>query len=398
MLIKFFEFSLVIFLLNRSHGFSISTLDELGVDYSRLQNVDSSITDDATPDELKHGHEIIRGKRCEKSVTVFNGKHAACQGDIIFEEEFNEKVTGDSPDGDALRQDNFNLLNSSLWSREVKIPQQPDYGFCVYHKLGKNIKIDNGVLRIVPTLLEDEFGENIVYFGSLQLADCDGLVQECYRNATSYNILPPIISARLTTKNTLNFRYGKIEVRAKFPKGDWLIPEMMIQGMNAGHKARITLGMARGNDNFQTSDDSRADFSSRLLEFEVKGAAPAKLTKLKNFGFWNDEFHVYRTIWTERGFTFEVDNERVGEIPHPHSEDNTDSPKDFYLTFGLGVGGMQAFPDNTRSGNYEKPWRNVEAKAMLRFWQAKDQWLPTWRLGTKHSAALEIDYVKISAV
>lgn len=47
---------------------------------------------------------------------------------------------------------------------------------------------------------------------------------ECTRKAMSYNILPPIISARLSTKESFYFRYGKIEIRAKFPEGDWLYP------------------------------------------------------------------------------------------------------------------------------------------------------------------------------
>lgn len=32
----------------------------------------------------------------------------------------------------------------------------------------------------------------------------------------------PIQSARLRTINSMSTRYGKVEVRAKLPKGDWL--------------------------------------------------------------------------------------------------------------------------------------------------------------------------------
>ncbi|XP_011305730.1 beta-1,3-glucan-binding protein-like [Fopius arisanus] len=369
MLIKLFQFSLIILTVCESLGGFINNSDE-----------------------------VIRRKRCDKSVTVFNGKQAACKGDIIFEEDFEQKVSGNSRDDDWARQNNFILLNSSVWEREIKIPQQPDYQFCVYHKLEKNIKIDNGALKIIPTILEDEFGENVVYFGSLQLANCDGLPQECFRTAVSYNILPPIISARLTTKSTFNFRYGKIEIKAKFPKGDWLFPEIRLEGTNI----RVTLGMARGNDNFYMKNGSGGDLSSRLLEFQVEEVIPnnttsTKITKLKDFEFWSDKFHVYTTIWSEQGLIFEVDNERVGEVPRLNNQSDSLS-KDLHLVLGLGVGGIQVFPDNTRSGNYEKPWRNVEAKAMLRFWQTKDQWLPTWHLSTKQTAALEIQYVKISAV
>lgn len=46
---------------------------------------------------------------------------------------------------------------------------------------------------------------------------------ECAMNASSYNILPPIISAKLTTKNHFLVHYGQLEVIAKLPEGDWIV-------------------------------------------------------------------------------------------------------------------------------------------------------------------------------
>lgn len=46
---------------------------------------------------------------------------------------------------------------------------------------------------------------------------------ECSRNASSFNILPPIVSAKLNTKNNFLFQYGKLEVEAKLPIGDWIV-------------------------------------------------------------------------------------------------------------------------------------------------------------------------------
>lgn len=46
----------------------------------------------------------------------------------------------------------------------------------------------------------------------------------CSMNASSYNIIPPIVSSRLTTKNNMAFLYGQLEVTAKFPTGDWIVP------------------------------------------------------------------------------------------------------------------------------------------------------------------------------
>ncbi len=40
----------------------------------------------------------------------------------------------------------------------------------------------------------------------------------------SGNILNPIQSARIRTSTSLNIKYGRIEVRARMPRGDWLWP------------------------------------------------------------------------------------------------------------------------------------------------------------------------------
>jgi len=43
-------------------------------------------------------------------------------------------------------------------------------------------------------------------------------------NATLGTILPPARSARITTKGKKTIKYGRVEVIAKMPKGDWLWP------------------------------------------------------------------------------------------------------------------------------------------------------------------------------
>lgn len=48
--------------------------------------------------------------------------------------------------------------------------------------------------------------------------------QECRRKAEYARILPPVVSARFTTRKSFSFKYGKMEIRAKLPKGDWLYP------------------------------------------------------------------------------------------------------------------------------------------------------------------------------
>lgn len=50
------------------------------------------------------------------------------------------------------------------------------------------------------------------------------MTRECELEAKSYIILPPVQTARITTKKSFSFRYGIVEIGAKLPSGDWIVP------------------------------------------------------------------------------------------------------------------------------------------------------------------------------
>ncbi|XP_025267209.1 beta-1,3-glucan-binding protein-like isoform X1 [Camponotus floridanus] len=317
-----------------------------------------------------------------------------------------------------LLEDNFDSFNRTLWKREIKMPLIPDYEFCVYHNENHEqlVQVKDGQLFIKPSILEDLYGENVTAFGRMQLNRCTSTISyECSRQALSYSILPPIISARLTTKEHFVLRYGKIEIRAKFPQGDWLYPEMWLEPKYYTYGAnytsgRVLLGITRGNENLVNATDVSKIYDSRRLDFGVRvGALPNVreiiVSKLREFGpRWTQDFHTYTTIWTSDGFTFLVDGEEVGQVK-PGEEKwlsgananrkNAPFDQEFYITLGVGAGGIRVFPDNTTSFGIPKPWKNVEAKAMLNFWKSRNEWLPSWRKDNGKKTAFEIDYVKV---
>lgn len=49
-------------------------------------------------------------------------------------------------------------------------------------------------------------------------------VQECQRQAGLKRILPPVVTAKIRSKKSFSFKYGRVEIRAKLPKGDWIFP------------------------------------------------------------------------------------------------------------------------------------------------------------------------------
>lgn len=71
---------------------------------------------------------------------------------------------------------------------------------------------------------------NVSVIGSLPGDVCTGnSFWGCRREGNPEHIINPIQSARLRSSRGFNFKYGKVEVRAKMPKGDWLWPGKAIQ-------------------------------------------------------------------------------------------------------------------------------------------------------------------------
>ncbi|XP_031834465.1 beta-1,3-glucan-binding protein [Nomia melanderi] len=321
--------------------------------------------------------------------------------------------------GTLLFNEDFDNFNTLIWERDIRIPLSPDYEFCVYHNEhhAPLLQVVGGKARFKLQMLEDQYGDRATAFGKMELSGCTSkILEECSRNAGAYSILPPVLSSRLTTKKSFNFRYGRIEIRAKFPQGDWLYPEMYLQptsntygfGYSSG---RIILGLARGNDHLI---DPKGDliFDSRKLDFGFRVGTSTHVddyvvSKINENGSkWTQDFHNYTTIWNKNEFQFFVDGEEVGKLCPKRDGwlNNTDynkmAPfdKEFYISIGLGVGGIRVFPDGTKSSDHTKPWRNIGAKAMLQFWQAKNDWFPTWTRQSGKMPSFEIDYIRVWSV
>lgn len=59
----------------------------------------------------------------------------------------------------------------------------------------------------------------------MHLDDCTDLNKiYCERQAGGNIIINPVRSARLKTEKSFSFKYGRVEIVAKLPTGDWLWP------------------------------------------------------------------------------------------------------------------------------------------------------------------------------
>lgn len=132
-----------------------------------------------------------------------------------------------------IMEDNFNTIDQNTWNFEI---QRGGFGSGTFEWTTndpKNAYTDAEGLHIVPTLtiestditkdqLIDNYVLNLTTSGECTTKGID----ECSirSNITAGAIINPVRSARLSTKGKKTITYGKVEVVAKMPQGNWLWP------------------------------------------------------------------------------------------------------------------------------------------------------------------------------
>ncbi|KIK46821.1 glycoside hydrolase family 16 protein [Suillus luteus UH-Slu-Lm8-n1] len=368
-----------------------------------------------------------------KSVPLINGN--LC---MVLDEDF-------TSDTDTTFGPNGN------WVREVQLGGFGNGEFEMTTSSTNNSYTSNGYLYITPTLTSNMIGADAVLNGyTYNLTDCTynstnpmtnpgssnttsfdatAYYQACgaVSNSTTGTIINPIQSARITTRNKASIRYGRVEVRAKVPRGDWLWPAIWMLPVNNTYgpwpmSGEIDIMESRGNG--RSYPDQGIDYVRGSLNW---GPLSFLNAVSKTFGWWTQRrtdygegFHTYALEWTESFLRIYVDtrlhymlelsfNEPFftrGNFPsvvqngtepivlqNPWINGTNATPFDqpFYLILNLAVGGTNGwFPDN--AGN--KPWLDNSKTAMLDFAKAQDSWYPTWG-SDGESGSFIVDSVKM---
>jgi hypothetical protein len=90
----------------------------------------------------------------------------------------------------------------------------------------ENVYVKDNTLFIRPTLQDKALMENN-YVLDLRGKGCTGTDwTDCVAstNTTNGTIVNPVKSGRINTKKGASIKYGRVEVQAKLPMGDWLWP------------------------------------------------------------------------------------------------------------------------------------------------------------------------------
>lgn len=165
--------------------------------------------------------------------TTAGGTHAPaagsfCSGDLIFEDNFDvldtEKWRHDvTMGGGGNWEVNFRCRKFVLATMTWSLHSQ----FQWYSKDPINSYTENGILHLKPTFTADSFSEEFLISGRVVIPpeECtQGEWDGCDRQGTPDQPINPIRSARIDSSNSFHFKYGKLEVRAKNPSGDWIWP------------------------------------------------------------------------------------------------------------------------------------------------------------------------------
>lgn len=284
-----------------------------------------------------------------------------------------------------------NWTNFDNWQHEVTF-EIFNNEFQYYRNDRRNSFLDNGVLTINPTFTADEFGEDFLYSGTIDLStECTR--GQCSKTGTYDDILHPVQSARLISRHKFSFKYGRIEVKMQMPKGDWLWPAFWLMPEDEVYGGWPTSGEidileTRGNAGL---DCWGSEFGRKCLQSTIHyGPTPGGAGKSQDSFSWcgadlSDGFHDYAFEWTPTGMQTYIDGEKVLNVDSPFHgffekghwsgynpwEAGTDlAPFDqeFYMIINLAVGG-DYFPDGCwNSGPIQKPWYMGQASQKRSFW------------------------------
>lgn len=307
-------------------------------------------------------------------------------------------------------------LNKSIWTKEAELGGFGNGQFEETTVTDENVFIRDGVLVIKPTLQDERLiTHNSIINLTAQGICTSTLPSDCVTatNTTNGTIVPPVKSGRINTRHgPAVIKYGRVEVTARLPRGDWLWPAIWLLPVNSTYGAwpssgEIDIAESRGN-NWTYQPLGGNDIMSSALHwgptastdawwrtFSKRSALHATFeSKFHTFGLeWSERYlftyldsrlaqvlyvDFNRPLWTRGSFPPALPNGTALTDPWSWTgRDNTPFDTAFYLLINLAVGGTNGWFQDGLAG---KPWVDESPVDVARrsFWDARHSWLPTW--------------------
>ncbi|EXJ78871.1 hypothetical protein A1O1_09273 [Capronia coronata CBS 617.96] len=324
-----------------------------------------------------------------------------------------------------LYDDDFSepKLNKDVWLQEVQVGGFGNGQFEETTGDEENVFIKDHMLHIMPTLQDERLITQNTTINLLERGTCTATGWfDCVAttNTTNGTIVNPVKSGRLNSRKGANIRFGRVEVVAKMPQGDWLWPAIWMFPTNSDYgtwpaSGEIDIVETRGNN--WTYPQSGNDIISSTLHWGPDTA---------HDGWWrtyhkekalhstfSDRFHTFGLEWTEKYIYTYLDSRLLQVLYHKFTSfweiggftglslatvgniwgnGTVAAPfdRDFSLILDVAVGGTNNWFQDGVAG---KPWEDSSQIAKKQFWDARDQWYPTWENHNGH--AMKIKSVKM---
>jgi len=310
--------------------------------------------------------------------------------------------------------DDFNDFDLSVWQHEINGDGGGNGEFEYYANNRSNSYVRNSILYLKPTYTNDATGSIVGDRDSFSV--CRGKASDCFvEKEKPKQQAMSVESARIRTKHAFSFMYGKIEIRAQLPKGDWLWPALWFLPTYSSYglwpaSGEIDMVESRGNVNYPPGGVNQV--GSTLHWGPYWPVDPFWLTHDTTtlaVGDFSMGFHIFGMLWNETDMITYLDKptqeilhvkidqtfwERGGwnhtTLNNPWQGRKSNAPFDqsFHILMNVAVGGTGGyFPDG-----YNKPWKNADPNAKQAFLAASNQWYPTWQ---GEQAAMQVDWVKV---
>jgi beta-glucanase (GH16 family) len=226
-------------------------------------------------------------------------------------------------------EDNFDTLNFDNWQHEITMSGGGNWEFEYYTNNRTNSFAKDGLLHLQPTFTQETIGETALRSGGLSLwggSPADACTNNqfwgCERNAQgSGNVINPIQSARLRSLKSISMKYGRLEVRAQLPKGDWLWPAIWMLPKDNMYgqwpaSGEIDIVESRGND-ASCEAGGRNKFASTLhygpgWPMDAWETAHAEYTHTEDL---SNGMHDYGLEWTPEYIKTTIDGKEVLNFP-----------------------------------------------------------------------------------
>ncbi len=147
----------------------------------------------------------------------------------------------------------------------------------------------------------------------------------------------PYSSARITTKNKKEFTFGRIDIRAKLPKGKGVWPALWMLGANISSVGWPTCGEI---DIMELIGSSPSEIHGTLHWKGIDGHTSKGQNYFLQLGDFSQEFHVFSLEWKEDTLTWMIDGKsyltisksEFGAAVYPFNADQ-------FVIFNVAVGG-----------------------------------------------------------